>query len=53
MLTDHNVRDTLSITDCSHIINNGSLLVSGDRKTLLENEDAKEIYFGSTFEEDQ
>ncbi len=53
LLTDHNVRETLSITDCSHIINNGSLLVSGDRKTLLKDEDAKEIYFGSTFEEDQ
>ncbi|MGD1822003.1 MAG: LPS export ABC transporter ATP-binding protein [Pleomorphochaeta sp.] len=52
LLTDHNVRDTLSITHSSHIINNGTLLTSGDKKTLLENEEAKEIYFGSTFEED-
>lgn len=52
LLTDHNVRDTLSITNSSHIINNGAILTSGDKKTLLQNENAKEIYFGSTFEED-
>ncbi len=52
LLTDHNVRDTLSITHISHIINNGSVLTSGDKKALLKNESAKEIYFGSTFEEE-
>lgn len=52
LLTDHNVRDTLSITHCAHIINNGSVLTSGNKQTLLKNESAKEIYFGSTFEEE-
>jgi lipopolysaccharide export system ATP-binding protein len=53
LLTDHNVRDTLSITDCSYIINNGTLLTSGDKQTLLKDAKAKDIYFGTTFEEDQ
>ncbi len=53
LLTDHNVRDTLSITHCSYIINNGALLTSGDKQTLLKDEKAIDIYFGSTFEEDQ
>ena len=52
LLTDHNVRDTLSITDCSYIINNGALLTSGNKEELIKNQDAKAIYFGSTFEED-
>lgn len=49
LLTDHNVRDTLSITTSSYIINMGKILVSGDRNALLENQAAKEIYFGSDF----
>lgn len=51
LLTDHNVRDTLSITSCSHIINEGTLLVSGKKEELLSNEIAKEIYFGTAFED--
>ncbi|WP_320128152.1 LPS export ABC transporter ATP-binding protein [uncultured Sphaerochaeta sp.] len=52
LLTDHNVRDTLSITSCSHIISEGSILVSGGKKELLANVIAKEIYFGEDFGED-
>lgn len=51
LLTDHNVRDTLSITTCSHIINEGTILVSGKKEELLANEIAKEIYFGTAFED--
>ncbi|MCK9546880.1 MAG: LPS export ABC transporter ATP-binding protein [Sphaerochaeta sp.] len=51
LLTDHNVIDTLSITTTSHIINAGSILVSGTRKELLANKEAREIYFGSEFGE--
>lgn len=50
LLTDHNVRDALSITTCSHIINDGSILVSGGRNELLANEIARDIYFGESFE---
>jgi lipopolysaccharide export system ATP-binding protein len=51
LLTDHNVRDTLSITTCSHIINEGTILISGKKEELLANEIAKEIYFGTAFED--
>ncbi|MCR5761350.1 MAG: LPS export ABC transporter ATP-binding protein [Sphaerochaetaceae bacterium] len=52
LLTDHNVRDALAITDCSHIISNGTILVSGGKEDLLKNEIAREIYFGDLFEEE-
>ena len=51
LLTDHNVRDALSITTSSHIISDGKILVSGNRNDLLANEVARDIYFGDSFEE--
>lgn len=50
LLTDHNVRDALSITTCSYIINCGEILVSGQKKELLANKIAKDVYFGDSFE---
>ena len=52
LLTDHNVRDTLSITSSSYIINEGSILVSGGKQELLSNRIARDIYFGEDFEGD-
>jgi len=52
LLTDHNVRDTLSITSCSYIINAGTILVSGGKQELLSNQIARDIYFGQDFGED-
>ena len=49
LLTDQNVRDTLEITTCAYIINEGSILVSGSRDELIRNEMAREIYFGRDF----
>lgn len=51
LLTDHNVRDTLAITTCAHIINNGSILVSGTKENLLKNKIARTTYFGKSFED--
>lgn len=51
LLTDHNVRDALSITSCSHIISDGKILVSGGREQLLANDIARSVYFGDSFEE--
>ncbi len=51
LLTDHNVRDTLSVTTSAHIINDGSILVSGTKDELLAHEMARKIYFGEEFEE--
>lgn len=52
LLTDHNVRDTLAITTCAYIINEGTILVSGGKKELLADTVAREIYFGEEFEEE-
>lgn len=53
LLTDHNVRDALSITTCAHIINEGSIIVSGTRQELISNELAQEIYFGHEFSREE
>ena len=49
LLTDHNVRDTLEITTCAYIINAGNILVYGTKDELINNELAREIYFGQDF----
>jgi lipopolysaccharide export system ATP-binding protein len=49
LITDHNVRDTLEITHWSHIINLGSIVVSGDREEVLASETARKIYLGEEF----
>jgi lipopolysaccharide export system ATP-binding protein len=49
LITDHNVRDTLEITHRAHIINLGSIVVSGDRETVLASDLAREIYLGEEF----
>jgi lipopolysaccharide export system ATP-binding protein len=50
LITDHNVRDTLQITNHSHIISRGEILVSGTREELLASELARSIYLGREFE---
>lgn len=49
LITDHNVRDTLEITNRAYIINNGEILVSGTHDELLANETARKIYLGQQF----
>jgi len=49
LITDHNVRDTLEITHRAHIINLGSIVVSGDRDAVLASDLAREIYLGESF----
>lgn len=48
LITDHNVRETLKITDRSYIMNSGEILVSGDSETLVNHEKARSIYLGSS-----
>lgn len=50
LLTDHRERETLTITDRSYIICEGSVLVSGDAETVLSDEDAQQRYFGVRFD---
>lgn len=49
LITDHNVRDTLEITNRSYIINLGEILVSGAKDELLENDLARQVYLGHDF----
>jgi lipopolysaccharide export system ATP-binding protein len=49
LITDHNVRETLKITDRAYIIHEGKILVSGSSKELINNEEARRIYLGRDF----
>ncbi|MCL2265753.1 MAG: LPS export ABC transporter ATP-binding protein [Treponema sp.] len=49
LITDHNVRDTLEITNEAFIIADGSIFARGDRETILNNELVRKIYLGSEF----
>ncbi|MBI2460347.1 MAG: LPS export ABC transporter ATP-binding protein [Candidatus Rokubacteria bacterium] len=49
LITDHNVRETLQITDRAYILYDGQILVSGTSKELATNERAREIYLGERF----
>ena len=49
LITDHNVRETLSITDRSYLIYSGQILIDGDANTLLNDPKARELYLGWDF----
>lgn len=49
LITDHNVRDTLEITDRAIIINQGTIMIQGSRDEILNSELAREIYLGKDF----
>jgi len=49
LITDHNVRETLRITNRAYIMNEGEILVSGSSDDLVNNEEAKRIYLGLNF----
>ena len=49
LITDHNVRETLSICDRAYIIAEGKILVSGTPKEIIENPVARREYLGEKF----
>jgi lipopolysaccharide export system ATP-binding protein len=49
LITDHNVRDTLEITDRSYIIHQGKIVVAGSPQEIMENSLAREVYLGTEF----
>jgi len=49
LLTDHNVRETLSITDRAYLIAEGRILISGTAQDLICDPKAREIYLGEKF----
>lgn len=49
LITDHNVRETLKITDRAYIINNGEILRSGTPIELSSDPQVRKIYLGEQF----
>ncbi|HEC98044.1 MAG TPA: LPS export ABC transporter ATP-binding protein [Nitrospirae bacterium] len=49
LLTDHNVRDTLSITDRAYIISDGAVLDEGEPDKLINNPEVRSAYLGEEF----
>ncbi len=52
LITDHNVRETLSITDRSYLLYDGSVLFSGTSLDIKQNEEARRLYLGDSFKEE-
>ena len=52
LITDHNVRETLTITDRSYLLFEGNILKSGTPRELAEDEEARRLYLGSKFKMD-
>jgi lipopolysaccharide export system ATP-binding protein len=53
LITDHNVHETLSITDRSYLLLNGRILKSGDSEFLANDPEARKIYLGEQFRLDR
>ena len=49
LITDHNVRDTLSICDKAYIVSEGSIIAEGSACDVLDDELVKSVYLGKDF----
>jgi lipopolysaccharide export system ATP-binding protein len=49
LITDHNVRETLNITDRAYIINEGKILREGSPEQLANDDEVKKVYLGENF----
>lgn len=52
LITDHSVKETLTITDKAYIMAEGKVLISGTPKEIEKNEQARKIYLGENFKLD-
>lgn len=50
LITDHNVRDTLTICNRAYIVNQGKIICEGDTKTILMNDEVRAVYLGNEFD---
>ena len=50
LITDHNVRETLAVTDRAYIINNGKIFRAGSPEALRRDPEVKRVYLGETFD---
>lgn len=53
LITDHNVHETLSITDRSYLLFQGKILLSGNAEFLANDEQARKLYLGNNFKLDR
>lgn len=49
LITDHNVRETLSIVDRAYIVYDGMILASGSKEDIVANEQVRKVYLGEDF----
>jgi len=49
LITDHNVRETLEITDRAYVLYNGTVLCEGTPQEIVANEDVRRVYLGGNF----
>jgi lipopolysaccharide export system ATP-binding protein len=49
LITDHNVHETLSITDRAYILIDGNIYTSGSAEEIASNEEVRKLYLGETF----
>ncbi|MDH2431664.1 LPS export ABC transporter ATP-binding protein [Pokkaliibacter sp. MBI-7] len=49
LITDHNVRETLSICDHAYIVSDGTILAEGDADAILQHEQVRQVYLGENF----
>lgn len=49
LITDHNVQETLRICDRAYIVNEGTIIASGDPTGILENDTVRRVYLGDSF----
>jgi lipopolysaccharide export system ATP-binding protein len=50
LITDHNVHETLSITDRSYLLFEGSIMKAGTAEELANDADVRRVYLGQNFE---
>lgn len=50
LITDHNVNETLSITDRAYLLTEGNLMLNGTPQEIADNEMARKFYLGESFE---
>jgi lipopolysaccharide export system ATP-binding protein len=49
LITDHNVRETLALTDRAYIIHSGQVLMEGTPRQVIEHPDVRRLYLGNDF----
>ena len=49
LITDHNVRETLGLTDRAYIIYSGEVLMEGEPAEIVNNPDVRRLYLGAEF----